>query len=110
MGKQQAHPKQHGIVPNKEGTGAITMAYKVEDTHFIIVLDDSAKSLIEEIQKHPDKVGDEQLGQVYSSLAIEEIYAEKVGEKASEQQLNSAFNSVDTKAIVNEIVLNGKFH
>jgi ribosome maturation protein Sdo1 len=110
MGKHQANPKESGIVPNKEGTGATMMSYKVDNTHFIIVLDDSAKTIVQEIQKHPEKASEEQLQSVLSSLAVEDVYAEKLGDTASQQQLDAAFNTSDTKTVVKEIIMNGKFH
>ena len=44
------------------------------------------------------------------TLAIDEVYAEKVGEQASQQQLHAAFDTTDIKKIVKEIMINGKFH
>ncbi|KAL3906694.1 MAG: hypothetical protein SGILL_009170 [Bacillariaceae sp.] len=107
-----AHPKEHGIVPNKDGTtGAAKLEYKVGNTHFIIVVNESSTSLIEEVQKHPDTAAQLHDPQsVRDVLAIDEIYADKVGEQASHQQLQAAFDTIDTHSIVQQIVMNGKFH
>jgi ribosome maturation protein Sdo1 len=43
-------------------------------------------------------------------LAVEDVYAEKLGDTASQQQLDAAFNTSDTKTVVKEIIMNGKFH
>lgn len=110
MGKETAHPKEHGIVPNKEGFGAVMVEYKVDNTHFIIVLDETGKKMVEEIQQHPEKLDQQQLDTVMAGLAVEDIYAETVGEKASRQQLEAAFDTTDMKSIVKEVIMNGKFH
>jgi ribosome maturation protein Sdo1 len=111
MAKTEAHPKENGIVPNKEGTtGATKMMLKVDKTHFIIVIDDTVTPVIEEIQKFSEKVSEDQLDRVLGSLAIDDIYADKVGDKASSQQFDAAFNTTDKKEIMKEIIVNGKFH
>jgi ribosome maturation protein Sdo1 len=111
MAKTQNHPKENGIVPNKEGTsGAIKMMLKVGKTHFIVIVDDAVKPVIEHIQKYPDRVSEDQLQRVMSSLAIDDVYADKVGAKASCQQLEVAFNTNDKEEIIKEIIRCGKFH
>ena len=108
MAKTQAHPKENGIVSNKEGTtGAQQMVYKVENTHFIIVLDDASMATVNQLRKRPDMQIEDPL---LDTLAIDEVYAEKVGEQASQQQLHAAFDTTDIKKIVKEIMINGKFH
>jgi ribosome maturation protein Sdo1 len=112
MAQTQNHPKDNGIVPNKEGTtGAQQMLYKVDNTHFIIVVDNDSMATVNEFRKHPDMKNSTKIEDpLMSALAIDEVFAEKVGDRASEQQLHAAFGTTDIKKIVKEIMINGKFH
>jgi ribosome maturation protein Sdo1 len=87
------------------------MLYKVDNTHFIIVVDNDSMATVNEFRKHPDMKNSTKIEDpLMSALAIDEVFAEKVGDRASEQQLHAAFGTTDIKKIVKEIMINGKFH
>mmetsp|Transcript_15608 Transcript_15608/g.29048 ORF Transcript_15608/g.29048 Transcript_15608/m.29048 type:complete len:87 (+) Transcript_15608:94-354(+) len=86
------------------------MEMKVDKTHYIIVLSDEVKRVVDMIQKHPDKVDDGQLDIVVKGLAVDDIFADKVGDKASHQQLHAGFGTTDKEEIVKKIIMEGKYH
>ena len=101
--------KDVGIVPNKEGTGAKELGYKIDKTHYIIVLNENGNSKVDSIHKlGPDKVVDIDYDYL-SLLAIDEIYSNHLGETSSHQELAAAFGTIDKKEIVKQIIIHGKY-
>lgn len=90
------------------------MTYKVGKAHFIVVLSDEGKDQVHKIRHQfkddKDIIALELAENVPHDLAIDEIYVGHVGERASRQQLQVAFGTVDTKEIVKQIMIHGKFH
>jgi ribosome maturation protein Sdo1 len=109
-----AHPKQHGIVSNKEGTGAYEMTHKVGKTHFIVVLTPEGKDQVDRLRLLNDR--DAMLAELSENVPLDflaakdEIYADKLGSAASRQQLVSAFGTDDRNDVVKQILIHGKFH
>ena len=104
-----------GIVPNKEGgTGTKELDYKIDQTHYLIVLNDEGNSKVDSIHKFlldPDIKGVNDMDYDYVSLlAIDEIYSNHIGEQSSHQELKTAFGTTDKKEIVKQIIIHGQYH
>ena len=107
-----SYKKDVGIVPNKEGTGAKELGYKIDKTHYIIVLNDEGNSKVDSIHKlllDPNKVVNDNDYKYLSLLAIDEIYSNHIGETSSHQELKTAFGTTDKKEIVKQIIIHGQY-
>ena len=102
-----------GIVPNKDGgTGTKELDYKIDQTHYIIVLNDEGNSKVDSIHKlllDPNKVVNDNDYNYLSLLAIDEIYSNHLGEQSSHQELKTAFGTTDKKEIVKQIIIHGQY-
>ena len=83
------------------------MGHKVGKTHFIIVLTTEGSEKVDALKK----LGVEKapIENYMSLLAIDEVYSNHLGERASKQEMEAAFGTTSKADVVQQIVINGKY-
>ena len=83
------------------------MGHKVGKTHFIIVLTTEGSEKVDALHK----LGAEKapIDHYMGLLAIDEVYSNHLGERASNQEMEAAFGTSNKSEVVKQIVINGKY-